>query len=129
MRGFVCLSENKDHHMYDFNETISKLEDLDWHEMSQVVQCEIHTAERNAYSGKPGCVKHREMGALAYASRLKALAFFLGNCVIPESANEADIAIYRRITNKWVSKEQLKPEALNVFSGEDHSTKSTELLS
>lgn len=102
--------------MYDFIETVKRIENLDWHEMIQILQTEIQVAERNAFSGKPGCVKHRDMGAPAYASRLKSLTFFLGNCVIPGSATDSDRDIYKRITIKLVDKKQLKPEALHVFN-------------
>ncbi|PHS11843.1 MAG: hypothetical protein COA86_18925 [Kangiella sp.] len=102
--------------MYDFHKTVEKIEDLDWHEMSNIVQQEISTSEKNAYSGKPGCVKHREMGAPEYSSRMKALAFFLGNCIIPAGASSGDIDIYKNISEKLISKGQFKPEVINVFS-------------
>ncbi|MCK5001975.1 MAG: hypothetical protein KAS57_03075 [Gammaproteobacteria bacterium] len=102
--------------MYDFTETIQRIENLDYLDMVAAIQAEIRTAETNAYSGKSGCVKHREMGAPQYASRMKALAFFLGNSVIPGGANDSDIAIFKTITQKLVKKGQLKPEALDVFN-------------
>jgi hypothetical protein len=102
--------------MYDYSKLIERIEDKDWHEMMETIQSEIRTAERNAYSGKPGCVKHREMGAPQYAAKLKSLAFFLGQGAMPGSAGASEIAIYRRITEKLIEKGQFKPEARNLFN-------------
>jgi len=101
--------------MYDYFETINRIEDMDWHEMMPIIQDEIRTAERNAFSGKPGCVRHREMGAPQYASKLKALAFFLGQGALPTGASGKEIAIYKRFAQKLVQKEQFKPESLALF--------------
>ena len=101
--------------MYDYFETIARIDDMAYHEMMAEIQSEIRTAERNAYSGKPGCVKHREMGAPKYASMLKSLAFYLGQGAMPAGASAEEIAVYRRIAENLVEKQQFKPEALALF--------------
>lgn len=102
--------------MYNYAETIARIEDMPYLEMMGEIQNEIGTAERNAYSGKPGCVRHREMGAPKYASMLKSLAFYLGQGVMPAGASADEIATYRRITEKLIERQEFKPEAIEIFN-------------
>lgn len=101
--------------MYDFQETVDEVIDLPYHEMIHCLQEKIRFAEQNAYSGKNGCVTHRQMGATEYAERLKALVFFISNNAIPGSASDQDIIVYKIVTNRMIKNGVLKPEAIEVL--------------
>jgi len=101
--------------MYDFHKTISRIKELDWHKMLPEVEKEARSAESAAFSGKSGCVRAREMGAVEYASKMKSLAFFLGNSTIPAGATLSEIKLYREIAENLVCKKQFKAEVLNLF--------------
>jgi hypothetical protein len=97
---------------FDFDKFINSIIDLDSHEMFQALnrQC----AQVEASMRGRGGPQARADGGNEYVGRLKRVMFWFHCGGLADNGEEA--ATCHRIAVKLVEKEQLKPEALDVFS-------------
>jgi len=100
---------------YDFSTFLEKIKDLDWHEMIKVANDRCESVER-ASSGVRGAPKRRQEGSVEFAHDLKGLLFWLGNGIKPHGLSEGQFQMLRPLCVNLIAKNQLKPEALEVFN-------------
>ncbi len=99
---------------YDFQRFIESVKDLDYHEIILAAQRRCHELEAISY-GVKGAVRAREMGSTEVAEQLKGLLFWLRTMQKPAGLSDGHFASLRGLCENLVRKEQLKPEALNIF--------------
>ncbi|MDE2389079.1 MAG: hypothetical protein KGN35_08395 [Betaproteobacteria bacterium] len=88
---------------------------LDYHGILREADAEIGRIERLSY-GVNGALRHREMGSMEYASRIKAFLFYMRHGTQPGSISDIEFFSYRQVVEALVQKGQFKVEALDNFT-------------
>lgn len=101
--------------LYDFSTFLEKIKDLDRHEMIRVANEHCRILEEASF-GVKGAVKRRQEGSVEFVAKLKELLFWLGNGIKPHSLREDEFQRLRPLCVNLIAKNQLKPEALEVFN-------------
>lgn len=99
---------------YDFSAFMARMAELDYHEILHEADAEIGRIERLSY-GVKGAPRHREMGSVEYASRIRAFLFYMRHGTRPGSARNSEFISYRQVVEALVRKRQFRAEALDDF--------------
>ena len=86
---------------YDFDDFLTRMAKLDYHEILRQADEECGRAERSRDGG-------------AHAARIKSFIWFMNNFKVPGSHPD-DLSSYKPVVVALVDKGQVKPEVLAVF--------------
>lgn len=100
---------------YDFSKFLEEIKELDLHQMIKIANTRCRSLE-NASFGVKGAVKRRQEGSVEFVANLKELLFWLGNGIKPHGLTEGEFQMLRPLCVNLIAKNQLKPEALEVFN-------------
>ena len=103
-----------DGNQYNFEDFIDKVKDMDYVDIMNYGDGEVARME-SLPDSKPGAVIDRDMGSTNYTEQIKAFLFFMSKGIKPIGISEYDFKLYRIVVEYLVIKEQMKPEAIEIF--------------
>jgi hypothetical protein len=105
-----------DEKQYDFVDFIEKVKDMDYQDIMKVGDREVAEMESESYSNL-GPEMDMDMERKKYSDRIKAFLMFMRHGVKPKGVSAYDFRLYRIVVEYLVAKEQMKPEAIEIFIG------------
>ena len=99
---------------YNFVDFIEKVKDMDYHDIMKYGDSEVANIESKSYSNH-GTEKDKNMERKIYSDQIKAFLSFMSQGVKPMGISAYDFRLYRIVVEYLVAKEQMKPEAIEIF--------------
>ena len=93
---------------------IDKVKDMDYHDIMNYGDREVARMESISFS-KPGAVKDKNFERTKYSEQIKGFLLFMRSGTKPIGISEYDFKLYRIVVEYLVAKEQIKPEAIEIF--------------
>jgi len=103
-----------DEKRYDFVDFIEKVKDMDYHDIMDYGDREVAKTGSDSYSN-PGTEKDINLELKIYSDKIKAFLFFMRQGIKPKGVSAYDFRLYRIVVEYLVAKEQMKPEAIEIF--------------
>ena len=103
-----------DEKQYNFVDFIDKVKDMNYHDIMIYGDREVARMESISYS-KPGAENDKNMENTKYSGQIKAFLLFMGQGIKPAGVSGYDFRLYRIVVEYLVAKEQMKPEAIEIF--------------
>ena len=101
--------------MYNFEEFIAEIKDMDWQEMIEAAELEVDRVYHLSFDS-PEAAEARNQGSMKYVQQLRNFLFFLKFRRLSGEQSTLELDIYRKITEKLISKEQWLPSVFDRFS-------------
>jgi hypothetical protein len=101
---------------YDFVDFIEKVKDMDYRDIMMYGDREVAEMESESNSN-PGPEMDRNMERKKYSDQIKAFLIFMRHSIKPMGVSAYDFRLYRIVVEYLVAKEQMKPEAIEIFIG------------
>ena len=98
----------------NFVDFIEKVKDMDYHAIMKYGDREVAEMESKSYSNL-GAEKDTYMESKKYSDQIKAFLLFMRQGIKPIGVSAYDFRLYRIVVEYLVSKEQMKPEAIEIF--------------
>jgi len=99
---------------YKFVDFIEKVKDMDYHDIMEYGDREVARMENMSYSDT-GSESDRNMEVMELSEQIKAFLLFLRQGIKPIGVSAYDFRLYRIVVEYLVAKEQMKPEAIEIF--------------
>ena len=99
---------------YKFMDFIEKVKDMDYHDIMEYGDREVARMENMSYSDT-GSESDRNMEVMELSEQIKAFLLFLRQGIKPIGVSAYDFRLYRIVVEYLVAKEQMKPEAIEIF--------------
>jgi hypothetical protein len=99
---------------YNFVDFIEKVKDLDYHDIMNYSNREVDKMESILYSNR-GAEKDINFKNKKYSEEIKAFILFISKGIKPVGVSAYDFRLYRIVVEYLVAKEQMKPEAIEIF--------------
>jgi hypothetical protein len=106
--------EPMDEKHYKFVDFIEKVKDMDYHDIMEYGDREVARMENMSYSDT-GSESDRNMEVMELSEQIKAFLLFLRQGIKPIGVSAYDFRLYRIVVEYLVAKEQMKPEAIEIF--------------
>ena len=99
---------------YKFVDFIEKVKDMDYNDIMEYGDKEVARMENMSYSDT-GSESDRNMEVMELSEQIKAFLLFLRQGIKPIGVSAYDFRLYRIVVEYLVAKEQMKPEAIEIF--------------
>ena len=99
---------------YNFVDFIEKVKDMDYHDIINYGDREVAKMESELYSNL-GAEKDIDMERKKYFDQINAFLLFMSQGIKPMGVSAYDFRLYRIVVEYLVAKEQMKPEAIDIF--------------
>jgi len=103
-----------DDNHYNFEGFIEIVKDMDYHDIMKVGDREVAEMESIPTSNL-GTGMDLDMDRKKYSDQIKAFLSFMRQGIKPEGISAYDFKLYRIVVEYLVAKEQMKPEAIEIF--------------
>ena len=101
----------KQHNFVDF---IEKVKDMDYPDIINYCEREVSDMESKSNSNL-GAEKDINMESKKYSDQIKAFLLFMSQGIKPMGVSAYDFRLYRIVVEYLVAKEQMKPDAIEIF--------------
>jgi len=99
---------------YNFEDFIEMVKDMDYHDIMNYGDREVANLESKSYSNL-GVEKDINLESKKYSDQIKAFLLFMSQGIKPMGVSAYDFRLYRIVVEYLVAKEQMKPEAIEIF--------------
>jgi hypothetical protein len=106
--------EHMDEDLYNFVDFIERVKDMDYQDIMNYGDREISRMESISYLN-PGAENNINMEKTKYSEQIKAFLLFMSQGIKPMGISAYDFRLYRIVVEYLVAKEQMKPEAIEIF--------------
>ena len=103
-----------DEKQFNFVDFIDKVKDMNYHDIMNYGDTEVARIGSMSYSN-PGAGKDRNMESTNYSKQIKAFLLFMSQGIKPMGVSAYEFRLYRIVVEYLVAKEQMKPEAIEIF--------------
>ena len=103
-----------DEELYNFVDFIEHVKDMDYQDIMNYGDREVAKMESMSYLN-PGSENNENMEITKYSEQIKAFLLFMSKGIKPIGISAFDFRLYRIVVEYLVAKEQMKPEAIEIF--------------
>lgn len=103
--------DEKEYNFLDFIETVK---DMDYDDIINYGEKEVSIVE-NISCSNIDIVNNMNMESKRYSDQIKAFLMFMRQGIKPKGVSLYDFRLYRIVVEYLVAKEQMKPEAIEIF--------------
>lgn len=103
-----------DEELYNFVDFIERVKDMDYQDIMNYGDREISRMESISHLN-PGAENNINMEKIKYSEQIKAFLLFMSQGIKPMGISAHDFRLYRIVVEYLVAKEQMKPEAIEIF--------------
>lgn len=103
-----------DDELFNFVDFIERVKDMDYQDIMNYGYREIARMESTLYLD-PGAEDNINMEKMKYSEQIKAFLLFMNQGIKPMGVSAYDFRLYRIVVEYLVAKEQMKPEAIEIF--------------
>jgi len=103
-----------DEELYKFVDFIEKVKDMDYKDIMNYGNREIARMESMSYLNH-GVENNINIDNTKYSEQIKAFLLFISQGIKPMGVSTYDFRLYRIVVEYLVAKEQMKPEAIEIF--------------
>jgi hypothetical protein len=105
-----------DDKLYDFVGFIEKVKDMDYRDIISYGEKELAGIESISHANN-GSEKDTNTEIMKYSEQIKAFLLFLSQGIKSVGVSAYEFRLYRIVVEYLVAKEQMKPEAIEIFIG------------
>jgi hypothetical protein len=103
-----------DEALYNFVDFIEHVKDMDYQDIMKYGDREVAKMESMSYLN-PGAENNVNVEVTKYSEQIKAFLLFMSQGIKPMGVSAFDFRLYRIVVEYLVAKEQMKPEAIEIF--------------